>query len=234
MCTVVCRWIPGEPLRILALRDEFAAREFDGPGAWWPDQPSVIGGRDRLAGGSWCVSDIASGATALLVNRIERLDGTPSRGLLPLAAVALGAGWADALDHRGMAGFNLVVAGPSGVATWVWDAQSLRRFELGPGTHMITSRGVDSDDAKTERFAPLFGAGDPWVDVVTSCEPSADDGALVVRREHEGRTYATVFGQLITAQPGALRIEHSRTPWRDGSWVDASWPSAGSRTRVEG
>lgn len=223
MCTVVCRVEPGEQVRILALRDEFVDREFDGPGAWWPDQPSVIGGRDRLAGGSWCVSDVASGYTALLLNRIERFTGTPSRGLLPLAAVALGADWTGALEHRGMAGFNLVLAGPSSVVVWVWDAQSLRRLDLVAGTHLITSRGVDSDDAKTERFAPLFAAGS-WLDVVTSRDPSPDAGALVVRREHEGRTYATVFGQLITAQRGALRIAHSRTPWQRDTWQDETWP----------
>jgi hypothetical protein len=183
----------------------------------------VIGGRDRVAGGSWCVSDIDSGMTALLVNRIERRDGTPSRGLLPLAAVATGAAWVSDFDYRAMASFNLVVAGPSGVVVWVWDAAALQQFDLSPGLHMITSLGVDSSDAKTARFAPLF-AGRPWLDVVTSCEPSSEESALVVRHTFEDRTYATVFGQLITAVPGSLQISHSRTPWVDGSWVDQTWP----------
>jgi hypothetical protein len=223
VCTVVCSWTAGKPLRILALRDEFVSRSFDPPGAWWPDQPTVIGGRDRVAGGSWCVSDVASGATALLVNRRERRYGTPSRGLLPLAAVAAGAGWPAQIDHREMASFNLVLAGPSGVVVWVWDAQSLSRMDLAAGTHMITSSGVDSTDAKTERFAPLF-AGGPWLDVVSSCEPSSEESALVVRHSVEGDTYATVFGQSITAVPGSLQVSHSRTPWVDGTWVEESWP----------
>lgn len=223
MCTVVCRCEPGEPVRILALRDEFVARDFDDPGTWWPDQPTVVGGRDRVAGGSWCVSDAESGVTALLVNRVERFEGAPSRGLLPLAALASAADWTSAVDHRGMASFNLALAGPGGIVVWVWDASELRRLELSPGLHMITSRGVDSEDAKTSRFAPLF-AQTPWLDVVTACTPSAEDSALVVRREYAGRTYATVFGQLITAAPGDLQIAHSRTPWRAGSWVEQSWP----------
>jgi hypothetical protein len=223
VCTVVCRWRADEPLRILALRDEFVAREFDLPGAWWPAQPTVIGGRDRQAGGSWCVSDTATGVTALLVNRIERRDGTPSRGLLPLAAVAAGEGWSCAVDHRAMAAFNLVLAGPSGVVVWVWDAATLQRVDLPPGEHMITSRGVDPTDAKTTRFAPQFAAG-RWLDVVASCEPSSEESALVVRHTIEDRTYATVFGQLVTAAPGQLRIEHSRTPWVDGSWTSQTWP----------
>lgn len=223
MCTVVCRWAADEPVQILALRDEFVARDFDDPGAWWADQPSVVGGRDRLAGGSWCVSNAETGYTALLVNRIERRNGSPSRGVLPLAAVAHGVRWTDVVDHTGMASFNLVLAGPSALTVWVWDASLLSRLDLGPGTHMITSHGVDSDDAKTQRFAPQFAGsagGKGWVDVVTSCAPSDDASALVVRRELDERTYATVFGQLITASTGELRISHTRTPWQQGSWVE--------------
>ena len=226
MCTVVCDWQPGEPLRILALRDEFAGREFDDPGEWWPEQPGVVGGRDRVAGGSWCVSDVASGVTALVVNRIERPVGTPSRGGLPLAGVASGAGWPAQVDHRTMATFNLMVAGPEGVSVWIWDAAELRRVDLAAGLHLVTSRGVDSDDAKTARFAPLF-ARDPWLDVVTACEPSSAESALVVRHHLADRTYATVFGQLITAVPGSLQVSYTRTPWIEGTWTDDAWPVIG-------
>ena len=227
MCTVVCHWQPGEPLRILALRDEFVSRDFDGPDAWWSDQPSAIGGRDRLAGGTWCVSDVATGASALLVNRVERMDGTPSRGLLPLAAVrahAEATEWTAGVDHTTTASFNLVLATPDGVVVWVWDASALDRLELGPGQHMITSRGIDADDEKTVRFAPRFAA-EPWQEVVTSCEPADELGALVVRHPHEGKVYATVFGQLITSVPGSLHVAHSRTPWVPGSWTEQRWPS---------
>ena len=95
MCTVVVRWSAGEPVLVLALRDERTDREFDDPGAWWPEQPHVVGGRDRAAGGSWCVTDVASGSTALVLNRGQRrvaAPGAPSRGVLPLLAVGLGLG----------------------------------------------------------------------------------------------------------------------------------------------
>lgn len=227
MCTVVCRWTPGEPVRILALRDEFVGRDFDDPGMWWPRQPTVVGGRDRSAGGTWCASDFASGVTGLVVNRIERFDGTPSRGILPLAAVAHGESWPEQVDPTTMASFNLVLAGPSGVVTWVWDAAALRRVDLPPGLHMITSRGIDSDDAKTKRFAPLF-AETAWpdvLDIVTARDPSDDESALVVRREIEIGTYATVFGQLITSEPGRLEVAYTRTPWIDGAWETRVWPA---------
>ncbi|HKC29375.1 MAG TPA: NRDE family protein [Jatrophihabitans sp.] len=224
MCTVVTRWMPAEPVRILAIRDEFVSRDFDSPGAWWPAQPNIVGGRDRRAGGSWCVSDAATGVTALVLNRPERQTGTPSRGVLPLAAVAAGARWTDEVDHRQMASFTLVLAGPSGVTAWTWDAEALRRHDLEHGTHVFTSRAFDADDVKTKRLTPLF-ASRPWLDVVTEQLPSDDRTALIVRHPFETDTYATVFGQLITATPGELSISYSRTPWEAASWVDDSWRS---------
>jgi transport and Golgi organization protein 2 len=225
VCTVVCQWQAGQPVRLLAIRDELASRDFDLPDEWWPAQPGVIGGRDRQAGGSWCVSDVSSGVTALVLNRAERRDGTPSRGVLPLAAVEAGVHWTDRVDHRAMASCNLVLAGPDGVTAWTWDAHDLRRTDLLPGTHMITSRGVDTNDEKTTAFAPRFAA-EPWLDVVTSCEPVDDPSALVVTHQTDAGTYATVFGQLITATPGELRVSYSPTPWQDGTWTERSWTQA--------
>jgi hypothetical protein len=222
VCTVVTEWIAGQPLRILALRDELTTRAFDRPAAWWPELPTVIGGRDRLAGGSWCVSDRRTAVTALVLNRRERRDGTPSRGVLPLAAVAAGRAWPDRIDHRQMASFNLVLAGPAGVTAWTWDAAELRRVDLTPGQHLITSDGIDADNPRTAAYAPRF-ATEPWRDVVASTTPSDAPDALVVRHELNGDVYATVFGQLITASPGALSIESSATPWEAGTWTDESW-----------
>lgn len=222
MCTVVTRWAPDEPVRVLAIRDEFVSREFDAPGAWWPAQPTVVGGRDRRAGGSWCVSDAATGVTALVLNRPERHTGTPSRGVLPLAAVSTGAQWTEQVDYHQMASFTLVLAGPPGVTAWTWDAEQLRRHDLAPGTHVFTSRAFDPDDVKTKRLTPLF-AGRPWLDVVTEQPPTDDRTALIVRHPFETDTYATVFGQLITATPGTLSISSSRTPWDAATWVEGSW-----------
>lgn len=215
--------MPGEPVRILAIRDEFVSRAFDPPGAWWPDQPSVVGGRDRLAGGSWCVSDIETGVSALVLNRIERHTGTPSRGVLPLAAVAAGAAWPERVDHTEMASFTLVLAGPDGVTAWTWNAAELRRHDLAAGLHVFTSRALDTGDEKAARLMPQF-ASTPWLEVVTAHPPADDRTALIVSHPFETDTYATVFGQLITASPGTLRVEHSRTPWAADTWVEQRWP----------
>jgi uncharacterized protein with NRDE domain len=224
VCTVVTRWEADEPLRILAIRDEFVSRDFDDPGSWWPQQPTVIGGRDKLAGGSWCVSDYETGVTALVLNRREKHTGTPSRGVLPLAAVAAGAAWQSLVDHHEMASFTLVVASPSGVTSWDWDAVELARADHEPGTHVFTSRGLDTGDEKSRRLAPEFQTR-PWMEVVTEHPPTDDRLALIVEHPFETDTYATVFGQLITAEPGTLRVSYSRTPWDGGTWVAARWPS---------
>ena len=227
MCTVVTRWTPGEPVRILAIRDEFTARAFDPPGEWWPAAPGVIGGRDQRAGGSWCVTDVASGVTALVLNRRERQTGAPSRGVLPLAAVSAGPEWPERVEYHEMAAFNLVLATPAGVTAWTWDTTRLRKVDLAAGLHLVTSSGVDTDDPKTTAFAPRFAAED-WLDVVGSRRPSPEVGALVVRHEVGSEVYATVFGQLITATPGALTIRHSRTPWQRDSWTEQRWPVRGA------
>jgi hypothetical protein len=212
-------------VRILAVRDEFVSRDFDDPGTWWPDHPGVVGGRDRLAGGSWCVSDVAAGTTALVLNRTERHTGTPSRGILPLAAVAHGAAWPAHVDVSGMASFTLVLAGPESVTAWTWDAVQLCRTELDPGTHLMTARGVDADDAKTARYADRFTTED-WTSILTTEAPEDDRSALLVRHEFETDTFATVLGQLVEGRPGHLRLRYSRTPWAGGDgWTDREFSS---------
>jgi hypothetical protein len=223
VCTVVVRWSAAEPARILALRDELTGRPFDDPGRWWPEYPDAVGGRDQLAGGTWCATRIGTGATALVLNRPQKRvadPGAPSRGVLPLLAVARERSWTDAVDLVGMASFTLVLATPSGLTTWDFDGERVEARELPEGTHMVTSGGPE--DRKAERYLPLFtDAGFPegWRTVVRGAPPADDPGALVVRHEEDGRVFATVFGQLVQATPGRLRLEHSRRPWSPGPWT---------------
>ncbi|MDT7571393.1 MAG: hypothetical protein QOE05_1567, partial [Actinomycetota bacterium] len=188
MCTVVVRW--GESVEILALRDELVGRDFDDPGAWWPALPSVVGGRDRVAGGSWCVTDVASGVTALVLNRPQRRVGTPSRGALPLLAVEHGADWPSYIDMTEMASFALVLAATDALTLWVWDGERLTSESLSPGTHMVTSGG--EEDGKSRRYLADFAAapaGD-WPAMVARHAPADDRAALVVRHAFENGVYA--------------------------------------------
>ncbi|WP_029429524.1 NRDE family protein [Blastococcus sp. URHD0036] len=222
MCTVVVRRSEGRPVQILAIRDESTAREFDDPGPWWPDFPGVVGGRDRTAGGSWCATDVATGTTALVVNRPAKREaepGAPSRGVLPLLGARHGADWPEHVDVHGMASFALLLVTPDRAVTWDFDGTELTVTEHPPGTHMLTSGGPE--DRKADRFLAAFAAAgwtDGWRSIVASNPPRDDPGALLVRHEEDGKVWATVFAELIEARPGALHLEHSRTPWVDGAW----------------
>lgn len=215
MCTVVVA-----PGRILALRDELVGREFDDPGAWWPEQPTVVGGRDRSAGGTWCATDVTTGRTALVLNRPERRvaePGAPSRGVLPLLALAHGPAWSDHLDLTGMASFTLLLVRPAqtvDATQWVFDGERLRAEPL-TTTTMVTSGG--DQDGKAARHLPDLAAR-PWTEVLAEQTPTDDPTALTVRHEHEDLIFATVFGQVIRARQGSLELQSSRTPWVQRSW----------------
>lgn len=229
MCTVVVRWGPGRPVMVLALRDELTGRDFDDPGAWWPEQPTVIGGRDRTAGGSWCVTDAASGVSALVLNRPQRpraAQGAPSRGVLPLLAVKHGHDWPAHVDRVGMASFAVVLAAPDALTRWVFDGERLTSTELAAGTHMVTSGGAE--DGKAGRYLAAFtecASVAEWRGLVMARLPQDDPAALVVRHERDDLVFATVFGQIIDAAPGTLSLGYSRTPWVEGTWTEEHWPA---------
>jgi hypothetical protein len=222
MCTVVVRWSAGQPVRLLALRDELTTRPFDDPGRWWPEHPDVVGGRDRVAGGTWCASRVDTGATALVLNRPAKRDadpGAPSRGVLPLLGAVHGTGWRAHVDTAGMASFLLVLATPGELLTWDFDGERLTETRHPEGTTMVTSGGPE--DRKTERYLPAFAAADgpgQWRRLVRDAPPADDPGALVVRHEEDGRVFATVFGEVIEAEPGRLRVSSSREPWTARPW----------------
>jgi hypothetical protein len=225
VCSVVVRWSRGAPVRVLALRDELVGREFDDPGRWWPGAPDVVGGRDRVAGGTWCATRVGTGVTALVLNRPQKRDaepGAPSRGTLPLLAVGHGEAWPEQVRLAGMASFALVLATPERLTAWDFDGEALAVTEFAEGTHMVTSGGPE--DRKADQHLGAFAAAgfpDGWRALVEERPPSEDPAALVVRREHEGSVFATVFGQLVETRPGSVRLQYSRRPWVAGSWTTA-------------
>jgi len=212
---------------ILALRDELTTREFDDPGRWWPELPDVVGGRDRAAGGTWCATHVGTGGTALVLNRPQKRDadaGAPSRGVLPLLAATHGPDWPDSVATAGMASFLLVLATPERLTTWDFDGTGLVAAEHAPGTWMVTSGGPE--DRKADRWLPAFADAawpEGWRELVGKEPPQDDPGALVVRHERDGLVFATVFGELIEAAPGRLRLETSRRPWTTEPWETGTW-----------
>ena len=163
MCTVVVRRSGDRPGEVLAVRDELTGREFDDPGRWWPELPDVVGGRDRVAGGTWCATDVGTGVTALVLNRYHErtaAPGAPSRGVLPLLGVVHGAAWVDHVALTGMAGFLLVLVAPDRLTSWEFDGEQLTVTEHPEGTHVFTSGGPE--DRKGELWrGDLRGRGLP-------------------------------------------------------------------------
>jgi hypothetical protein len=145
--------------------------------------------------------------------------GAASRGVLPLQAAMSESAWTAHADLVGMASFALVLATSQRLTSWVYDGTHLTSTDHGEGTHMLTSGGAE--DGKADRYLREFEVADfptGWRDIVQRQTPSDDPAALVVRHEMDTSVYATVFGQLIEAEPGRLRLEYSRTPWLPGSW----------------
>ena len=166
MCTVVVR-IAADGVALAANRDEMADRPWDPPAAWWPDLPGVVGGRDRLAGGTWLAIN-QRGLVAGVLNRtgsLGRAPGKRSRGELPLlllaqetaAAAAAAATRLEAAEWRS---FNLVLADRTGA----WFVRGVGQAEpraspLSGGVHMVTAH--DPDDCESPRIArhlPRFRA----------------------------------------------------------------------------
>lgn len=211
MCTVVLLHRPGHawPLVLAAIRDEMIARAWDPPAPHWPDRPGVVGGRDRVAGGTWMASD--GSRVACVLNRPGTLGSRPdrrSRGELPLAALA-----GAAIDPAAYAAFNLLCAGRAG--GWILEAEDgwARRRDLPEGLTMLTAHGPDSAASPRARLhLPRFRAAAPpdpgrgdwssWLALLasTEAEPGAGPrGAMTILPD---RGYGTVSASLF-ALPAA-------------------------------
>ena len=89
---------------------------------------------------------------------------------------------------------------------------------------MLTSGGPENRKADVHLGAFVeAGYPDGWRRLVQDGPPQDDPAALVVRHERDGLVFATVFGELIDAQPGGLRLEYSRQPWAGRPWQTAEF-----------
>ena len=166
MCTVVVR-VAEEGVAFAANRDEMADRPWDPPAEWWPDLPGVVGGRDRLAGGTWLAIN-RHGVVAGVLNRTGSLGPEPgkrSRGELPLLLLdhetaAEAAEAATRLDAGQWRSFNLVLADRTGA----WFVRGLGQakpeaWPLAEGVHMVTARDPDEyESTRIARHLPRFRA----------------------------------------------------------------------------
>ncbi|HEY7581300.1 MAG TPA: NRDE family protein [Acetobacteraceae bacterium] len=228
MCTVVLLIRPGHawPLILAANRDEMLERAWDPPGAYWPDRPGTVAGRDRTAGGTWMGVN-GDGVVAAVLNRPGSLGpaaGKRSRGELPLLALEYPSAH-DAvaaigkIDVNAWRSFNLVIADRTG-AFFVRGLGHGRpeSVPLAPGLHMITAHDPDDPDSpRVARHLDRFRAAEPpspagwraWQEILADRTGGPGEQINVVPRGGFG----TVCSSLL-ALPG----EGSR------EWLFASGP----------
>jgi Transport and Golgi organisation 2 len=240
VCTVLLRFAPGTrwPLLLAAVRDEFADRPWDPPDRYWDGRAGrLVGGRDRVAGGTWLAVDRQEPAVAAVLN------GAPlavpvgavrhSRGGLPLAALTVG----GEPDTAGYDRFHLLRAGVDRVEVWRWDGTELRHQKLDPGEHIVVNSGVDvPDDPLVPHFLPLLrSAADPdprpgvlpgqaWGDWLRllggdGLDPT-DPRALIVRRPVGERTFASTSASLIALGRDGVRYDFAADPGPVARWQE--------------
>ncbi|GAA5033578.1 NRDE family protein [Microbacterium fluvii] len=231
MCTVIIR-VPqrdGDPVRLLAVRDEDPSRPWNPLGPWWDARPEIVGVRDARAGGAWLAADGPAGRLAVLLNRADVTDRPESelvsRGSVVLDAVAGRAPAGDPRTH----GFNLVDVHGSHARVTTWDGAGLTTEQLSPGTHMIAHDGVD--DPATARIARWLGEfadtalADgpewwmPWLAVLerSASLPSDDDRAIIRDNRRHGYPTLSLLACVAEIAPGAADVHYGelRTP---GVW----------------
>lgn len=171
MCTVVLLLRPGHawPLLLAANRDERVDRPWDPPGPYWPELPDLVGGRDRLASGTWMA--MRTGMVAAVLNRpgsLGPLHGKRSRGELPTVALGYPSASAAAeaiagLDAGAYRTFNMVLGDAEG-AWFVRGHGSGRPHVAGldPGLHIVTAHDPnDPASPRARTYLPHFQAAVP-------------------------------------------------------------------------
>lgn len=161
MCTALISVDPDSstPLLLLFARDEMADRAWAPAGPHWPEQhPCLVGGMDLREGGTWLAvrgpAPGSPGRVACLLNGLGRkapAEHRVSRGRLPLLA-ADGA-CVQQVELAGYDPFHLLTAetGAPEASLLTWDGERLQERRLGPGTHLVSNRGLEAEAAPVEQ-----------------------------------------------------------------------------------
>lgn len=164
MCLIVFAWDvhPKYKLVLAANRDEFYERPT-AKAAFWQDHPSLLGGRDLKAGGTWMAIS-KSGRFSAVTNYRDLKNIKPeasSRGELPVGFLLGGMGpraYLKALDVRAdqYNGFNILVGDLNELAHY---SNYERKVNvLRPGVYALSNALLDTSWPKVERSRQLFSA----------------------------------------------------------------------------
>jgi len=206
MCTILVRWDPGADVAVAlaANRDEFRARLADDPGEILP---GVFAGRDRTAGGTWLALSRAGLAALTNVRTGARDPRAPSRGALPLAALA-GTLPGDLSPYNA---FNLLVVDREGARVVTHEGAGAATVvrALTPGAHVIDNEAFGRESARARRAAAALDGGAPDLALLVDHGSGADDGLC-----HHGDAYGTVSATAVALDGrfGIVRYIHVSGP----------------------
>lgn len=155
MCLVVFAWqVHADfPLVIAANRDEFHSRPTQ-PLHWWADAPSLLGGRDLQAGGTW-LAVARNGRIATVTNYREahaRQAARRSRGELVsrfLSGENTPGDYASNIPIDAYAGFNLLLADQNELCYLSNRDDEPKNME--PGIYGLSNTSLDTPWWKLER-----------------------------------------------------------------------------------
>ena len=190
MCTILLRLASDadETVLLAANRDEFRDRATDDP---MEIAPAVFAGRDRRAGGTWLAVGRHGLAAVTNISAIPPRPGAPSRGQLPLLALA-GTLPADLHPYNA---FNLLIVDAAGarVLTHLGDGSIAGPVPLAAGLHVIVNAPFPRDgSARARHAASLLETAPPGFDLLTSHGPDTDHGLC-----HHGEEYGTVSSTVV-------------------------------------
>jgi uncharacterized protein with NRDE domain len=160
--------LPGTPLLVAANRDERYDRPAEVMTVLRERRPRILGGRDKVAGGTWLAVN-SRGLVAGLTNQPSgrpRDDSRRSRGELPLAFAA----HPDAATAVGAVCAGLDPSDYNPCWLLVGDRHSLYSVGMAggcrpvvrllpPGIHVLENVPLDADSAKARQLGAMVAAG---------------------------------------------------------------------------
>jgi uncharacterized protein with NRDE domain len=239
LLVVLSRIVPDWPLIVAANRDEQYARLAD-PVMVLRERPRTLGGRDRLAGGTWLALN-EHGVVAGLTNQpMQRSPIRRSRGAIPLdltAGADAGHAVAAFTASVGPGDFNpcWALAGDRSALFYLdlTRADTLVAVELEPGLYILENCALGAPSPKADRVRERLGdvatrEPDDLLDTlravladhaITTAPEGDDDWSQLVSRASaccvHTETYGTRSSMLIRVPrvPGAPpQIWHSHGP----------------------
>jgi len=215
MCTLILGRdvIAPRTLILGANRDEDPTRPSDPPMVL-NESPRIVGGRDRLARGTWLAVREGPAVVALLNRRGQPPDTERirSRGLLTLEVAAKPPAGARqwALEHLAQtayAPFSLVYATPDDCWILVNEGGTPRIVEVSPGWHALTHQELDDPtEPRAAYLAQRLRDRPP-------APGTAEQELAALLREHGEQGTPPVClhqGRMVTVSSSMVRLDQSR------------------------